>query len=117
MMFRREVVVPVLAKYPDARMRLLEHSRQRLLALNEAINACKTSFNGKTVGDISETALAASPDATFNGKIPPADAHFFAASSLFQDCHLDVLRDLCVSFESKYFDAGVTVFREGDLYH
>merc|ERR1719436_2074755 len=37
MMFRREIVIPVLAKYPDARMRLLEHARQRLVALNEAI--------------------------------------------------------------------------------
>lgn len=39
MVFTREKVILVLAKYPDARMRLLEHARQRLMALNEAISS------------------------------------------------------------------------------
>lgn len=37
MVFTRQIVIPVLAKYPDARMRLLEHARTRLMALNDSI--------------------------------------------------------------------------------
>ncbi|CAJ1439172.1 unnamed protein product [Effrenium voratum] len=38
MKLSRQVMVPILAKYPDARLRLLELARTRLTALSEAIN-------------------------------------------------------------------------------
>ncbi|CAE7515390.1 CNGA1, partial [Symbiodinium necroappetens] len=38
MKLSRQVMVPILAKYPDARLRLLELARTRLTAINEAMN-------------------------------------------------------------------------------
>merc|ERR1711972_1218319 len=45
MMFTRQIVIPILAKYPDARMRLLEHARKRLMALNDSIGIDNTKGN------------------------------------------------------------------------
>lgn len=109
MMFRREVVVPVLAKYPDARMRLLEHARQRLVALNDAINTDAAVTDGMEIGMQRLEGCAIG----FGSAIPACDAHLFAASSLFQDSRLELLRALCDRFETKTFQERETIIQEG----
>eukprot|EP00927_Polykrikos_kofoidii_P046060 TRINITY_DN40247_c0_g1_i1.p1 TRINITY_DN40247_c0_g1~~TRINITY_DN40247_c0_g1_i1.p1 ORF type:complete len:527 (-),score=102.48 TRINITY_DN40247_c0_g1_i1:50-1630(-) len=115
MVFSRQVVIPVLAKYPEARMRLLEHARRRLIALNEA------------VGSDPQAAQATSADRTLSGRsqgcaigfgnsLQGADAHLFSANSLFQDVRADFLRELSVRFTSKKVEEGKTIIEEGEAF-
>lgn len=121
MMFRREMVIPVLAKYPDARMKLLEHARQRLVALNEAINQhTDNNVHSRGLGDPSGPGSASirleGCAVGFGNSIPAGDAHLFAASQLFQDCRVDLLQELSAHFDTKRVDEGRTIFEEGDSF-
>lgn len=107
MMFTRQIVIPVLAKYPDARMRLLEHARQRLMALNEAIGTDR-EVEGSGVNRMMGCAVG------FGSIIPSADAHLFAASSIFQDAKVDFLHELSQRMTTKKFEEGKTIIQEGD---
>lgn len=113
MMFSRMVVIPVLAKYPDARMRLLEHARQRLVALNDAIGADKESA---VVPGSAGTTRMAGCAIGFGSGIPSADAHVFAASPIFQDARVDFLSELSCRMATKKFEEGKTVINEGHAY-
>lgn len=113
MMFTRQIVIPVLAKYPDARMRLLEHARQRLMALNDAIgseNKVPTSTGGSSILRLSGCAVG------FGSVIQSADAHLFAASPIFQDARVDCLHELSSRMTTKKFDEGKTIITEGDTF-
>merc|ERR1711972_1257078 len=90
MMFTRQIVIPILAKYPDARMRLLEHARQRLMALNDAIGIeAKEPRQGETgVLRLKGCAIG------FGNIIQSQDAHLFAASTVFQDAQVELLYEL-----------------------
>ncbi|CAK9075696.1 Uncharacterized protein (Fragment) [Durusdinium trenchii] len=48
MKLSRQVMVPILAKYPEARLRMLELARQRLTSINESINAQEEDVAGST---------------------------------------------------------------------
>eukprot|EP00747_Dinoflagellata_sp_TGD_P164266 gnl/TRDRNA2_/TRDRNA2_183960_c0_seq1.p1 gnl/TRDRNA2_/TRDRNA2_183960_c0~~gnl/TRDRNA2_/TRDRNA2_183960_c0_seq1.p1 ORF type:complete len:541 (-),score=127.10 gnl/TRDRNA2_/TRDRNA2_183960_c0_seq1:54-1676(-) len=112
MMFSRQIVIPVLAKYPDARMRLLEHARQRLVALNEAIGDKDAAAAGgsKVVTRIDGCAVG------FGNVIQNTDAHLFAASPIFRDARLDFLYELSCRMQTKKFDEGKTIIEEGETF-
>mmetsp|Transcript_70561 Transcript_70561/g.147786 ORF Transcript_70561/g.147786 Transcript_70561/m.147786 type:complete len:588 (-) Transcript_70561:162-1925(-) len=118
MMFRREVVIPVLAKYPDARMKLLQHARQRLVALNESITLQEKHSKGgaKSRGLHTTAPLPTRLEGCavgFGPSLPPGDAHLFAASHLFQDCPIDLLRELSSRFETKKYADRAVIIKEG----
>jgi len=110
MMFTRQIVMPVLAKYPDARMRLLGHARQRLIALNEAIGAERDDLGRETNTVTRLTGCAVG----FGNMIQSADAHLFAASSILQDARLDFLYDLSSMMTTKKYDDTKIIIQEGD---
>lgn len=115
MMFSRQVVIPVLAKYPDARMRLLEHARQRLVALNEAIGADKETAAAGVSGGGGATRMTGCAIG-FGSGIPSADAHVFAASPIFRDARVDFLSELSCRMAMKKFEEGKVVIAEGAAY-
>jgi len=108
MMFTRQIVIPVLAKYPDARMRLLEHARQRLMALNDAIGTDREVEGSAGVNRMMGCAVG------FGSIIPMADAHLFAASPIFQDATVDFLHELSSRMTTKKFEEGKIIIQEGD---
>lgn len=112
MMFTRQIVIPVLAKYPDARMRLLEHARQRLVALNEVIGS--NDAPGARVTDSNVTRHQGC--AVGVGKsIDTSDAHLFAASTIFRDARVDFLQELSKMLSTRKFDEAKTIIEEGTL--
>jgi CRP-like cAMP-binding protein len=111
MMFTRQIVIPVLAKYPDARMRLLEHARQRLMALNETIGADREL--GGSTGALRMQGCAIG----FGSIIQTGDAHLFAASPVFQDAKVEFLHELSSRMTTKKFDEGKPILQEGDMFN
>lgn len=109
MMFTRQIVIPVLAKYPDARMRLLEHARTRLMALNDAIGTEHEAGGG--IGSMSRMEGCA---VGFGNIIQSGDAHLFAASPILQDAKVDFLHQLSSRMSTKKFEEGKTIIEEGD---
>merc|ERR1719284_1764339 len=111
MMFTRQVVIPVLAKYPDARMRLLEHARRRLVALNDAIGAdADTTGMRGTVTQRQGCAIG------FGGSINTTDAHLFSASPIFASASVDFLRELSMRMSGKRFEEGKVIIEEGQVF-
>lgn len=110
MMFTRQVVIPVLAKYPDARMRLLEHARQRLVALNEAIGNDRDLGAGGSARRREGCAIG------FGSILDSDDAHLFAASAIFRDAQVDFLQELSRLLTTKKFEDGKTIIDEGSAY-
>jgi CRP-like cAMP-binding protein len=108
MMFTRQIVIPVLAKYPDARMRLLEHARQRLMALNDCIGMDRETDD---MGGVTRKEGCA---VGFGNILQSGDAHLFAASSIFQDADVEFLHQLSSRMSTKKFDEGKTIIVEGD---
>jgi len=111
MMFSRQIVIPILAKYPDARMKLLEHARQRLMALNEAIGVEPLRGFDQS-GPVRATRLAGCAIG-FGNVIQNADAHLFAASPIFQDARVDLLYELSNQMTTKHFEEGRTIIQQG----
>jgi CRP-like cAMP-binding protein len=111
MMFSRQIVIPILAKYPDARMKLLEHARQRLMALNEAIGVEPLRGFDQS-GPVKPTRLAGCAIG-FGNVIQNADAHLFAASPIFQDARVDFLYELSNQMSTKHFEEGRTIIQQG----
>jgi len=103
--FTRQIVIPVLAKYPDARMRLLEHARQRLIALNQSVGAGQ----GHSTGIIRLPGCAIGFGSAFNSD----DANLFAANPIFQDVRADLLHDISSHMTTKKYDESKTIFEEG----
>merc|ERR1712048_425241 len=111
MMFTRQVVIPVLAKYPDARMRLLEHARGRLVALNDAIGADAEATGARSgSGNPAQRQGCA---VGFGGSINPMDAHLFSASPIFSGASIDFLRDLSARMTGNRFTEGQVIIEEG----
>merc|ERR1711988_1108040 len=109
MMFTRQIVIPVLAKYPDARMRLLEHARQRLMALNDCIGTDRET--GENMGSMTRKEGCA---VGFGNIIQSGDAHLFAASPIFQDADVEFLHQLSSRMSTKKFEEGKTIIQEGE---
>jgi len=105
MMFTRQMVIPVLAKYPDARMKLLEHARLRLMLLNEAIGKEETQFAARAITNGGGGGGASVPD-----------LQMIAASKLLRDARPDLIAELSHRFASKKFDEGKTILEEGQGY-
>lgn len=112
MMFTRAIVIPVLAKYPDARMRLLEHARQRLMALNGAIGADAEAGGG--IGTMQRMEGCA---VGFGNIIQSGDAHLFAASPLLQDAQVEFLHQLSSRMVTKKYNENEVIIKEGDPFH
>lgn len=112
MVFTRQLVIPVLAKYPDARMRLLEHARQRLVALNDAIGTDKDSVTRGGTGVLRLAGCAVG----FGSVIQSADAHLFAANPIFQDARVDFLYELSCKMTNKKYEEGKTIIEEGSIF-
>jgi CRP-like cAMP-binding protein len=112
MMFTRQIVVPILAKYPEARMHLLQHARQRLMALNTAIGADPAST------DMQATSLARYQGCAigFGSALQQADAQLFAASKIFRHARVDFLRELSGAMTLKKSDEGKKLIEEGDAF-
>merc|ERR1712039_75909 len=94
-------------------MRLLEHARQRLMALNDTISAenkVPTVTGGSTIMRLSGCAVG------FGSVIQSADAHLFAASPIFRDARVDFLHELSCRMTTKKFDEGKTVIEEGETF-
>jgi len=113
MVFTRQILIPILAKYPDARMKLLERARQRLIALNAAIDVDPTKeeytkdhrphrVEGCAIG--------------FGSVIQNQDAHLFAANPIFQNARVDLLYELSSQMTTKHYDQGRTIIQQGQLY-
>jgi len=107
--FSRQVVIPILAKYPEARVKLLEHARHRLVSLNEAVGVV-----GADILDLAKP-FARLPGCAvgFGSAIPSADAHVFSANPIFQGARLDLLQELSQRMETKKMDAGKALIEEG----
>jgi CRP-like cAMP-binding protein len=118
MVFNRQIVIPVLAKYPDARLRLLEHARQRLMALNDAISdKMGTSAVPKDLDKFGGGSLRLPGCAVgFGCALQSSDAHLFAASQIFQSARIDFLYELSNRFTTKKYEEGKWIYQEGDLY-
>jgi CRP-like cAMP-binding protein len=109
MVFSRQIVIPVLAKYPDARMRLLEHARGRLMALNDAIG-----MEGELAG--SRGMRMEGIAVGFGSILQTGDAHLFAASPIFQHAKVEFLHDLSQRMTTKKYEEGKTIIQEGDAF-
>jgi CRP-like cAMP-binding protein len=112
MMFTRQIVIPVLAKYPDARMRLLEHARTRLMALNEAIGMEREAGSGPA-GSVNRMEGCAHGFGTI---IQSGDAHIFAASPILQDAKVEFLHQLSSRMSTKKFEEGKNIIQEGEAF-
>eukprot|EP00933_Yihiella_yeosuensis_P063943 TRINITY_DN6721_c0_g3_i1.p1 TRINITY_DN6721_c0_g3~~TRINITY_DN6721_c0_g3_i1.p1 ORF type:complete len:557 (-),score=106.91 TRINITY_DN6721_c0_g3_i1:511-2181(-) len=118
MRFTRQVVIPVLAKYPDARLRLLDHARQRLVALSEVIAADealqKTHLQDSEV--YLATAAGRRPGCAlgFGPSVDPADANLFATNEILKEMPVEMARKLSERMASKRFSEGQVIFQEGD---
>jgi len=108
MVFTRQIVIPVLAKYPEVRMRLLEHARKRLMALNKAIGSDKVEERSDADGRLQGCAIG------FGNILQNADAHLFAASPVLQDARVEFLLDLSDHMITKKYEEEKTIFNEGD---
>mmetsp|Transcript_51110 Transcript_51110/g.136397 ORF Transcript_51110/g.136397 Transcript_51110/m.136397 type:complete len:535 (-) Transcript_51110:267-1871(-) len=113
MMFTRQLVIPMLAKYPEARMRLLEHARSRLLELNKAIS----SDDVRTVSTSEVATRLVGCAVGFCGTLQNEDAHLFAASPIFKHGSVDFLRSLSGLMVTKKYEEGKTIFDEGDTFN
>jgi CRP-like cAMP-binding protein len=108
--FSRQVVIPILAKYPEARVKLLEHARHRLVSLNEAVGGAGADMPmdlAKPAARLPGCALG------FGSAIPSADAHLFSANPIFRGARLDLLQELSHRMETKKVDAGKPLIEEG----
>lgn len=115
MMFTRQIVIPVLAKYPEARMRLLEHARQRLMHLNTAIGAdVGIAQTGPAPG--SSTGLVGTAIG-FGNTLQSEDAHLFAASPVFRRARVEVLREMSFKMQTQKFDEDKFIIQEGDPFY
>jgi len=110
MVFTRQIVIPVLAKYPDARMKLLEHARRRLVALNSAIGNDAESTESRVANQSQREGCAIG----YGNSMNSADAHLFSSSPVFKTGSVDFLRELSMRLTSKKFEEGRTVIQEGN---
>jgi len=115
MMLSRQVAIPVLAKYPDARMRLLEHARQRLVALNTAIGDKLGAVGGSGNSVLGHQRLEGCA-VGFGSALESTDAHLFAASPIFQAARIDLLHELSSRLTTKKFEEGKTIFEEDEVF-
>jgi len=116
MKFHRQVMIPVLAKYPDARLRLLEHARTRLIALNDIIGSSDQAVGAKNAITDREAPAGRMPGCAvgFGALIDPADANMFASSSLFKDAPVPLVVGLSERLVTKKFSNGQNILQEGD---
>lgn len=119
--FTRQVIIPILAKYPDARLRLLDHARKRLLSLNDIISANKASeVNPKAILDKEQSlaSIGRRPGCAvgFGPTVDPVDSSLFASSPLFQEIPLALASALSKRMVTKEFEAGKLIFQEGDKF-
>jgi len=123
MKFPRQVMIPVLAKYPDARLRLLEHARTRLEALNDILTgdkqAPKAIANGPTDDDEEEDEFAGTGRFDgcalgFGSKLDAADANLFATNPLFQEAPVNFVADLSHRMVTKKFAEGSVIIKEDE---
>mmetsp|Transcript_55693 Transcript_55693/g.172628 ORF Transcript_55693/g.172628 Transcript_55693/m.172628 type:complete len:545 (+) Transcript_55693:68-1702(+) len=111
MLFTRQVVIPVLAKYPEARMRLLEHARRRLVALNAVVGG-----EGALQGSDARSASACFGTALqgFGGALQGEDARLFAASALLRSARGDLLHELSCRLTTRRHEEGRVLLSEDD---
>ena len=127
----RRAVAPLLAKHPEARRRLQELARGRLLALNEALGPddapWATPAQRGPCWPLSRGGLAAQapvPGKTrlsgcavgLGGFVEGADASLFAASRVFRDARPELLRELSGAMLTEWFEEGATVVEEGQSF-
>lgn len=107
MKFTRQVVIPVLAKYPDARMKMLEHARKRLVALNNAVGM-DTQVTAVDNGHHEGCAVG------YGRVINNEDSNMFASNPIFADGSIDFLRELSFRMTTKRIPEGAVIVQEGD---
>lgn len=110
--FSRQVLIPILAKYPDVRLKLLEHSRNRLIQLGEVVGS---DMSREMVNLARPAARLPGCAVGFGTAVQSADAHLFSASPIFCDARLDLLQDLSMQLETKRMDAGKVIIEEGSV--
>eukprot|EP00929_Paragymnodinium_shiwhaense_P008884 TRINITY_DN11286_c0_g1_i1.p1 TRINITY_DN11286_c0_g1~~TRINITY_DN11286_c0_g1_i1.p1 ORF type:complete len:546 (+),score=138.47 TRINITY_DN11286_c0_g1_i1:105-1742(+) len=115
MVFSRQVVIPILAKYPDARMRLLEHARQRLMALNDAIGA-SSGEGGRSGTKTRDPSFLNACAIGYGPALQGADAHMFASNKVFQTANVDLLREISLRMTSQKVNEGVTIMEESTTF-
>jgi len=116
-------MIPVLAKYPEGRLRLLEHARTRLVALNEII-----TFNDRQTDkqlalknddlDDEELGTGRFPGCAigFGPTVNSDDANLFASNPLFQDAPVAFVQALSGRMVTKKFKEGEVVMREDEKF-
>jgi hypothetical protein len=90
-------------------MKLLERARSRLKALNACMGITATESPGM---ENPQEMRAQGCAVGFGTVVQNADAHLFAASSLFQEASVDFLHDLSGLMTSKTSEAGKAIVRE-----
>jgi len=112
MVLARRLVIPMLAKYPVARMRLLEHARARLVALNTALGA---DIQVRSLDGVEKRRIPGVA-AGFSGAIPSEDAQVFAASPILRTANQDLLLKLSECMSTKTFKDGATIIQDGESF-
>lgn len=107
MVFARQVVIPILAKYPAARSKLMTRARNRLLALNLAIGA---SVDGYEQGTHEGCAIG------YGTKVGSEDSNMFASSRFFADADNEFLCELASQMSTEAPDDGAVLMQEDDPY-
>lgn len=123
MKFPRQVTIPVLAKYPEGRLRLLEHARTRLVALNEIITFNDRQAAGKqsalkSGSEVDDEALGTGrfPGCAvgFGPTVNSDDANLFASNPLFQDAPVAFIQAISGRMITKFFREGEVILREDE---
>lgn len=114
--FTREVVIPILAKYPEARLRILEYAKNRLLTLNKAITDSDGSGPGAEVDKTGHVHRLPGAAVGFGRVLDPADANLFATNPMFTNVRLDLVKEISQRMTTRRIEEGRVIFKEGDDY-
>ncbi|CAE7461345.1 HCN4 [Symbiodinium natans] len=114
MKLSRQVMVPILAKYPDARLRLLELARTRLTAISEAMNGPQGGPENGTVAVQDICGRLPGCAIGFGPHVQQVDASLLAMSPIFQDAPIPLVYALSQRMVDKKFEDGEVILKDGE---
>jgi len=116
MKLSRQVMVPILAKYPDARLRLLELARTRLTAINEAMSGPQDGPERGTVAVQDLCGRLPGCAIGFGPHVPKVDASLLAMNPMFQDAPIPLVYALSQRMVDKKFEDGEVILKDGEVF-
>lgn len=109
-----QVMVPILAKYPDARLRLLELARTRLTSINESIMTSQEDLSGTAMQDLCGRLPGCAIG--FGPYVNSADASMFAINPIFQDAPIPLVHALSDRLVDKTFKDSEVILQDGEVF-